>query len=148
MEGCMRACIIRYFPPADRDLPHPPGAMSSTLGAPAVRARPNRFYKSVLYGAFVWARRALKHTKRRFPARAVGGGKKKWKKRPKKQKPPAVRSTASAGGAGASKPDPPTGFDKQLDRCRNTPAEAEPVGPEPLQHTVKFTGLAQTLGQL
>jgi ABC-type cobalamin/Fe3+-siderophores transport system ATPase subunit len=27
--------------------------------------------KSVLYGAFVWARRALKHQKRRFPARAV-----------------------------------------------------------------------------
>ena len=26
--------------------------------------------KSVLYGAFVWARRALKHQKRRFPARA------------------------------------------------------------------------------
>ena len=28
-------------------------------------------YKSVLYGAFVWARRALKRQKRRFPARAV-----------------------------------------------------------------------------
>jgi hypothetical protein len=28
--------------------------------------------KSILYGAFVWARRALKHQKRRFPARAVG----------------------------------------------------------------------------
>jgi hypothetical protein len=28
-------------------------------------------YKSVLYGAFVWARGALKHKKRRFPARAV-----------------------------------------------------------------------------
>jgi hypothetical protein len=29
--------------------------------------------KSVLYGAFVWARRPLKHQKRRFPARAVLG---------------------------------------------------------------------------
>jgi hypothetical protein len=29
--------------------------------------------KSVLYGAFVWARRALKHQKRLFPARAVQG---------------------------------------------------------------------------
>ena len=28
-------------------------------------------YKSVLYGAFVWARRALKHRNRRFAARAV-----------------------------------------------------------------------------
>ena len=27
--------------------------------------------KSVLYGGFVWAHRALKHLKRRFPARAV-----------------------------------------------------------------------------
>jgi hypothetical protein len=27
--------------------------------------------KSILYGAFVWARRALKHQKHRFPARAV-----------------------------------------------------------------------------
>ena len=27
--------------------------------------------KSVLYGPFVWARRALKHQKRRFPARAA-----------------------------------------------------------------------------
>jgi hypothetical protein len=27
--------------------------------------------KSILYGAFVWVRRALKHQKRRFPARAV-----------------------------------------------------------------------------
>jgi hypothetical protein len=26
-----------------------------------------------LYGAFAWARRALKHQKRRFPARAVDG---------------------------------------------------------------------------
>jgi hypothetical protein len=30
--------------------------------------------KSVLYGAFVWARGALKHQKRRFPARAVNLG--------------------------------------------------------------------------
>ena len=43
-----------------------------------VRALPGRLsalsvfrFKSVLYGAFVWARRALKHQKRRFPARAV-----------------------------------------------------------------------------
>jgi hypothetical protein len=28
-------------------------------------------FKSVLYGAFVWARRALNRQKRRFPARAV-----------------------------------------------------------------------------
>jgi hypothetical protein len=42
-----------------------------------VRAHPGRLNgfgvlrsKSVLYGAFVWARRALNHQKRRFPARA------------------------------------------------------------------------------
>jgi hypothetical protein len=27
-------------------------------------------WESILYGAFVWARRARKHQKRRFPARA------------------------------------------------------------------------------
>jgi uncharacterized sulfatase len=44
------------------DCPRRPGAVK----------RPQRFRcKSVLYGAFVWARRALNRQKRRFPARAV-----------------------------------------------------------------------------
>jgi hypothetical protein len=44
----------------------------------SVRAAPGRLsalsvflLKSILYGAFCWARRVLKHQKRRFPARAV-----------------------------------------------------------------------------
>ena len=48
------------------------------LGVHTVRARPGRLSaisvflcKSVFYGAFVWARRALNRQKRRFPARAV-----------------------------------------------------------------------------
>jgi hypothetical protein len=50
-------------------------------GAASVRAVPGRLSalsvflcKSVLYGAFVWARRALNSRKRRFPARAVAAG--------------------------------------------------------------------------
>ena len=42
--------------------PRPPGGRSSTLSVFPC--------KSVLHAAFVWARRALKHRKRRFPARA------------------------------------------------------------------------------
>ena len=45
------------------------------VGEATVRALPGRLRalsvfhsKSILYGAFVWARRALKHQKRRFPA--------------------------------------------------------------------------------
>jgi hypothetical protein len=39
--------------------------------APGVVKRPSRFAYIVLYGAFVWARRALNSPNRRFPARAV-----------------------------------------------------------------------------
>ena len=53
--------------------------MDFDSGVFAVRAVPGRLsalsvflLKSVLYGAFVWARRALNSRKRRFPARAVG----------------------------------------------------------------------------
>jgi hypothetical protein len=49
--------------------------------AATVRALPGRLRtlgvfhsKSVLYDTFVWARRALKSLKRRFPAWAGGGG--------------------------------------------------------------------------
>jgi hypothetical protein len=41
----------------------PPGRLSAALSV--------FLCKPVFYGAFVWARRALKHQKRRFPARAV-----------------------------------------------------------------------------
>ena len=53
----------------------PTRRISAELSAAAVRARPGRLSglsvshsKSVLYGAFVWARRALSSQKRRFPA--------------------------------------------------------------------------------
>jgi hypothetical protein len=50
---------------------------STAVGVVTVRAAQGRLsalsvflWKSILYGAFVWARRALKDQKRRFPARA------------------------------------------------------------------------------
>ena len=46
----------------DPDGPGPPGCLSALSVF---------LCKSVFYGAFVWARMALKHRKRRFPARAV-----------------------------------------------------------------------------
>jgi hypothetical protein len=55
--------------------PGPAGADRAPPSAPARGAvkRPWRFplfpCKSILYGAFVWARRALNGRKRRFPAR-------------------------------------------------------------------------------
>jgi hypothetical protein len=71
---------------------HYPGMPASVAGTstadffelvdlwPTVRARPGRLsalrvfhIKSTLYGAFVWARRALNSPKRRFPARAARG---------------------------------------------------------------------------
>jgi hypothetical protein len=67
-----------------------------------VRARPGRLsalaflsvfrYKSILYGVFVWARRALKSKKRRFSARADGrqGG---------RRADPAARAQVSKIGA-------------------------------------------------
>jgi hypothetical protein len=47
---------------AEGDRPGPPGALKHLSV---------HHSKSVLYGAFVWARRALNRPNRRFPARAV-----------------------------------------------------------------------------
>ena len=75
----------------DRGLVKPTGALVPSAGKQfvslvesadieliTVRARPGRLSalsvshsKSILYGAFVWACRALNSSKRRFPARAV-----------------------------------------------------------------------------
>jgi hypothetical protein len=54
------------FASSDRDGVVCPGRQRGRLSAISVF-----LCKSFLYGAFVWARRALKHQKRRFPARAV-----------------------------------------------------------------------------
>jgi hypothetical protein len=72
-------CEFQALAPAWRR-PSPHGPWSNTSGwtrRSTVRARPGRLSaisvflcKSVLYGAFVWARRALNIQKRRFPARA------------------------------------------------------------------------------
>jgi hypothetical protein len=52
--------------------PEAAGAMGSCPGPPGRLSALSVFLcKSVLYGAFVWARRAHKHQKRRFPARVV-----------------------------------------------------------------------------
>jgi hypothetical protein len=67
--GRVAALLVNNGPRTDRvsfdpfsDCPGPPGRLS----APSVF-----LCKSVLYGVFVWARRALNSQKRRFPARAV-----------------------------------------------------------------------------
>jgi hypothetical protein len=57
------AGTLVYNTTLGRSCPGPPGRLSTISVLP---------YKSVLYGVFVWARRALNRRKRRFPARAVG----------------------------------------------------------------------------
>jgi hypothetical protein len=54
--------------PLGHDFSHCPGRPGRALSALSVF-----LCKSVFYGAFVWARRALNSEKRRFPARAVFG---------------------------------------------------------------------------
>ena len=80
-----------------------------------VRARRGRLsalsvflLKSILYGAFVWARRALNSEKRRFPARAVAadpGNPRPWRRR---RQDPAPRGAArvEAIAAGCRAPWP------------------------------------------
>ena len=51
----------RFGAAAFADCPGPPGRLSALSVF---------LCKSFFYGAFVWARRALKHQQRRFPARA------------------------------------------------------------------------------
>jgi hypothetical protein len=53
--------------------------------------------KSVMYGAFVWARRALKHQKRRFPARAGAAGVQR-RRRPRRRWRQGHRGDGGPGG--------------------------------------------------
>jgi hypothetical protein len=77
-------------PEAEQPLrPGPPGRLSALSVS---------LCKSVFYGAFVWARRALNSQKRRFPARAVEAAARLWDAEPLDE---AAERAADANGDGA-----------------------------------------------
>jgi hypothetical protein len=73
MKSCMCNCILRVLSSAqswdDAENMIAFGSVRAALGR--LSALSGFLCKYVLYGAFVWARRALNSQKRRFPARAV-----------------------------------------------------------------------------
>ena len=75
---CGRKCLTKVAEEWDEELPVPAFRLLAEQMIFTVRARRGRLIglsvflcKSVLYGAFVWACRALNSQKRRFPAGAV-----------------------------------------------------------------------------
>jgi hypothetical protein len=88
-----------------------PGGKCPNWQDPTVRARPGRLsalsvflLKSILYGAFVWARRVLNRQKRRFPARADLGRQPRLAPRegPRHQPQDVVLRAQQIGGSGGS----------------------------------------------
>ena len=71
-EGAPRA--LEGVAPETMGCGNPPSPLSTVRALPGRLSAFSVFLcKSILYGVFVWARRALNTLKRRFPARAVNG---------------------------------------------------------------------------